>query len=86
MKQDIPGFEIPLHRSLTRPILLMGVPREVAIVNGTMMAALGLGLHSWYALPVGALIHLLAVAATKRDSAFFAVFCRMLKQKAFYRA
>ena len=86
MDQDIAGFEIALHRSLTSPILLMGVPREVAIVNGTLMAALGLGLHSWHALPAGLFIHVLAVAATRRDSAFFAVFRRMLRQKAFYRA
>ena len=28
---DGPGFEIPLHRSLTEPILLGGAPRTVAI-------------------------------------------------------
>lgn len=79
-------FAVPLHRSLTSPILVMGVPREIAIINGTCMAALGLGLHSWQALPVGAVIHLIAVAATRRDPSFFAVFRRALRQKAFYRA
>ena len=29
------GFEVPLHRSLTEPILLGGAPRTVAIANGT---------------------------------------------------
>ena len=32
---DLPGFEVPLHRSLTEPILLGGAPRTVAIANGT---------------------------------------------------
>ena len=80
------GHAVALHRSLTSPILVMGVPREIAILNGTCMAALGLGLHSWQALPVGLVMHLLAVAATRRDPGFFAVFRRAMRQKTFYRA
>ena len=45
----IEGFEVPLHRSLTEPILLGGAPRAIAIVNGTIAAALGLGLQLWLA-------------------------------------
>ena len=36
---DAPGFEVPLHRSLTEPILMGGAPRTVAIANGTLAAA-----------------------------------------------
>lgn len=32
------GFEVPLHRSLTEPILMGGAPRTVAIANGTLAA------------------------------------------------
>ena len=39
---DAPGFEVPLHRSLTEPILLGGAPRTVAIANGTLAAAVGI--------------------------------------------
>ena len=28
-----PGFEVPLHRSLTEPILMGGAPRTVAIAT-----------------------------------------------------
>src|SRR3546814_6257314 len=45
----IEGFEAPLHRSLAEPILLGGAPRAIAIVNGTVAAALGLGLQQWIA-------------------------------------
>ena len=38
------GFYAPVHRALTEPILLGGAPRAVAIVNGTLAAAVGLGL------------------------------------------
>ena len=37
------GFEVPIHASLSAPILLGGAPRGIAIVNGTVAAALGLG-------------------------------------------
>ena len=46
---SIDGFEVPLHRALTEPILLGGAPRTLAIVNGTVAAALGLGLQMWSA-------------------------------------
>jgi type IV secretory pathway TrbD component len=42
----LPGFHVPVHRSLT-PILLGGAPRAVAIANGTLAAAIALGLRLW---------------------------------------
>ena len=35
MSGHIEGFEAPLHRSLTEPLLLGGAPRSIAIMNGT---------------------------------------------------
>lgn len=37
------GFYAPVRRSLTEPILMAGAPRAVAIINGTLAAAVGLG-------------------------------------------
>ena len=37
---QIPGFVAPVHRALTVPILMGGAPRSIAIVNGTLAAAL----------------------------------------------
>jgi len=34
--EPIAGFEAPVHRALTEPILLAGAPRTVAILNGTV--------------------------------------------------
>ena len=77
----IDGFEAPVHRSLTEPILLGGAPRGIAIVIGTMAAALGLGLQQWIA---GLLLwlagHSLAVLAAKRDPDFAPVLLRHLRQ------
>lgn len=80
----IEGFEVPLHRSLTEPILLAGAPRALAIVNGTVAAALGLGLRMWVAgLLLWAAGHTLAVFAAKRDPDFAEVLRRHLRQKAY---
>jgi len=82
MEQEaaVPGFYAPVHRALTEPILLAGAPRAVAIVNGTLAAALGLGLRLWIA---GAAIwlvgHMAAVWAAKRDPAFVDVVRRHLR-------
>lgn len=77
-----PGFEIPLHRALTQPIFLGGAPRSVAIVNGTLAAAVGIGLQLW--LP-GALLwvvgHALAMWGAKLDPQFVEVFARHIKHK-----
>ncbi|MDZ7583997.1 MAG: VirB3 family type IV secretion system protein [Thiobacillus sp.] len=76
------GFEIPLHRSLTEPILLGGAPRTVAIANGTLAAAVGLGLQLW--LPGIALWIVgqsLAVWGARLDAQFMAVFARHIKHR-----
>ena len=64
---DLPGFEVPLHRSLT---------------NGTLAAAVGLGLQLW--IP-GVVLwiagHSLAVWGARVDPQFMQVFARHIKHK-----
>ena len=82
---NIPGYRISLHTSLTMPIMLGGVPRQLAILNWTLCAALVLGLHAIYLLPLFVIIHFVAVYFSKKDPYFFEVMMRHLKQKRFYR-
>jgi len=71
---------VPVHRALAEPILLGGAPRAVAILNGTVAAALGLGLRLWIAgLLLWALGHAAAVWAAKRDPLFVEVARRHLR-------
>ena len=78
----IEGFEAAIHRALVEPILLGGAPRAVAILNGTLAAALGLGLQQWIAgLMLWAFGHSFCVFAAKRDPDFAAVLARHLRQK-----
>jgi type IV secretion system protein VirB3 len=82
MSIHIEGFEVPLHRALTEPILLGGAPRGIAIVNGTLAAALGLGLQMGLAGIVFWVVgHTLSVFAAKRDPDFAPVLARHLRQR-----
>jgi len=77
---SVSGYYAPVHRALTEPILLGGAPRAVAILNGTVAAAIGLGLRLWLAGAAIWLIgHLAAVWAAKRDPAFVEVVRRHLR-------
>lgn len=78
----IPGFEVPLHRSLTEPILLGGAPRAVTIINGTLAASVGLGLRLWLAgIALWFVAHMVAVWATRKDPAFVEVLSRHIRHK-----
>lgn len=82
--QHIEGFVIPVHRSVTQPIMMAGAPRAATILNGTLAAALGLGLQLW---PVGVAVWVLGqtscVFMAKRDPLFLDVLRRHLRQKGY---
>ena len=76
------GFEVPLHRSLTEPVLLAGAPRSFAILNGTLAAAIGLGLRLWIAgIILWAIGHAVAVWVTRKDYQFLNVLSRHARHK-----
>ncbi|HXI06195.1 MAG TPA: VirB3 family type IV secretion system protein [Bradyrhizobium sp.] len=80
MDGQITGFVAPVHRALTEPILMGGAPRAVAILNGTLAAALGLGLRLWLAgLLLWFIGHMAAVWAAKRDPEFVEVVRRHVR-------
>lgn len=71
---EVPGFTVPVHRALSEPILLGGAPRALAILNGTLAGAVGLGLRLWLVgLILWAIGHLVAVWAARRDPLFVEV-------------
>lgn len=79
-----PGYLAPVHRALTEPILLAGAPRALALLNGTLAAALGLGLRLWILGGVLWVIgHGLAVWAARKDPDFVEVARRHLRIPAF---
>ena len=76
----VPGFSVPVHRALTEPILLGGAPRSIAILNGTLAGAIGLGLQLWLGgLLIWAIGHVAAVWAARGDPLFVEVGRRHLR-------
>jgi type IV secretory pathway TrbD component len=81
--EAVAGFDAPVHRALTEPILLGGAPRAVAIANGTLATAVGLGLRLWIpGLVIWIVGHTVAVWAAKRDAQFVEVVHRHLRYPA----
>jgi len=76
------GYEIPLHRSLTEPILMAGAPRAAAIAIGTLAAALALGLRLWIpGILLWVIGHSAAVFVARADPDFIAVASRSARHK-----
>lgn len=66
---------------------MAGAPRAVAIVNGTLAAAVGIGLQLWIpGLLLWVVGHTLAVWGAKADPQFLEVFSRHLKHPSFLDA
>jgi len=83
-QHHIDGFEAPIHGSLGQAVLLGGAPRGLAIVNGTIAAAVGLGLQQWLiGLVLWAVGHSVAVFAASRDPDFAPVLLRHLRQRSY---
>lgn len=84
--EPVPGYFAPVHRALSEPILLGGAPRALAIVNGTLAGAIGLGLRLWIAgTVIWAIGHALSVWAARRDPQFVDVARRHLRYPAWMR-
>ncbi len=73
------GYVLPLRTSLTRPILLGGVPRAFAILNATVGAAIAFGLQQpLIGLPLWAVLQGAAAWAATRDPWFLETWPRHL--------
>jgi type IV secretion system protein TrbD len=76
--------QIKIFHALTTPILLGGVPRQFAILNGTVCAATVFAMQNLYLLPIFIVLHFLAVVCTKKDPYFFSVMLRNVRQKPYH--
>ena len=82
---------IPIHPSLTRPVLLAGAERELVLVNGTIVAALifGVGVH-WTSLTMAAVLATLGhwglTRAAKHDPHLSRIYIRHVRYQEHYPA
>lgn len=87
MASSVDGFEIGFHNSLAEPITMAGVPRMIAVLNGTITAVLVLGLQvPLIGLPLGVAIHSGCYWLNKRDPYFFDALKRHIRQRPYLDA
>jgi type IV secretory pathway TrbD component len=84
--QDPEGFRVPVHRSLTEPLMLGGIPRYIALLNGFATFALVMGAHNLWVLPLGIASHLLLVALYRRDKHILSIIKANLSRPPFLRS
>ena len=84
-ENEIPdGFYVPIHKSLTEPMLMAGVPRDFCLVNATLGFAVGIMSAAYPVLILNFLAHIIAVAFTKKDPQFFDCLKRHINEKKYY--
>ncbi len=82
---------VPIHRALTRPVLLAGADRELVLANGVVVIALLFGIgFSWYTASVSAVLlivgHWGLVLLAKRDAEIRRVYVRHVRLATYYPA
>jgi type IV secretory pathway TrbD component len=73
------GYDVPVVAALTEPVLMAGVPRDYAILMGTIAAVLGLALKIWWlGVLWWAVAHAAGLWAARQDKLFLVVLRRHL--------
>lgn len=73
------GWDLPVAQGLAEPVMLAGIPRDYAIVMGTLALILGLGLRLWWlGLLWWSAGHAVGLYAARTDKRFFDVLRRHL--------
>lgn len=78
------GYEIPIHRSLTRPMYWGGVPRNILLAEVITAVFGGLLLKTWIVPVLCFLIHMLFRYLGQQDPQFHEVFWRAKDYKPYY--
>ena len=85
MLEEPENYRLPLRTSLTRPLLLGGVPRTFAILNATVAGAIAFGLQQpLIGLPLWAAIQAAGAYAAARDPWFLDTWPRAMARPSFF--
>lgn len=80
----VPFLKMPIYRSMTEPMLTLGVPMRIFIFNGMIFAMFFFVLHVWYMFPLNLVMHYVAVRFAKKDAMFLDCYKRYIKKKDYY--
>lgn len=79
------GYCLPLRTSLTRPILMAGLPRTFAILNATVAAAIAFGLQQpLIGAPLWLVVQAAGAYASVRDPWFLETWPRAMAKPAYF--
>ncbi len=84
-EQELEGFRVPIHRSLTEPLMMAGIPRRIAILNGFVTFAMVMGAHNLWVVPLGIVSHLVLLALYRRDQYILSIIKANLSRPSFLR-
>lgn len=86
MKEDTcpAGFRLPLFRSLTEQVLVLGAPRGFMVMNLMMLAIFVVSFHFFYIVPLHVILHFGAIYLAKHDAQFFECLKLYLRKKDYY--
>lgn len=74
------GWDAPLAQALAEPVMIAGMPRDYAILMGTLALMLGLGLRLWWlGLFWWGAAHAAGLYAARFDKSFLQVVRRHLR-------
>jgi len=75
------GWDVPLAGALAEPVTMAGMPRDYAILMGTVAVVLGLALRIWWlGLLWWGVAHAVGLWAARSDPRFFDVLRRHLRR------
>lgn len=66
-----PWQTLPIYRSLTEQILILGVPKPILVLNFLVAFLFCFNLHFYYIIPISIVVHCGAIYLAKNDDQFF---------------
>ena len=86
MEKENVVWELPVHRSLTKPVYWMGVPRGLFILELLFAVLGGIIFKSFIVIVIAVIAHLIFKFLGNSDPLFHEVFMRSLRHDMFYRS
>lgn len=84
-EEQVPaGYCLPLFKSLTQQVLIMGVPRAFMVANIAILGIFVMAMHFFYIIPLNVVLHFGAIYLAQNDEQFFDCLRLYLKKKDYY--
>jgi type IV secretion system protein TrbD len=85
-KNEPDGFRVPIHRSLIDPLMMGGIPRHIALLNGFVTLIVVMGAHNLWMLPLGIMSHVILATLHRRDKHILGVIKANLSRPSYLRS